>query len=168
MTTHVKIIQWIENNYAYFKEEGMFYRRLKSGLKPIGSKNYDHKSGKPYLRMKILGKHYAVHRLVWLVEYGNWPSMEIDHIDGDTLNNCVSNLRDVCRQENTKNMPLYSNNTSGHVGVTWDKQHTKWLAYIYVDRRQIKLGRFKSLRAAVNVRLKAERQHGFSPTHGKR
>ena len=73
---------------------------------------------------------YLAHRLVWLYHYGEWPSDQIDHIDGDPLNNHIDNLRVVTNQENLKNQKLYINNTSGVAGVYFHKQHQKWRAEI--------------------------------------
>jgi hypothetical protein len=51
----------------------------------------------------LCGGSWKVHRLVWLMYYGSEPAGEIDHIDGDRANNCVSNLRCVDRYINTQN-----------------------------------------------------------------
>ena len=51
-----------------------------------------------YLVYNILGKQYKVHRLVWLLETGKWPSGVIDHIDGIKDNNRFSNLRDTTQK----------------------------------------------------------------------
>lgn len=51
-------------------------------------------------------KSFRVHRLVWEAFYGKIPDgMEIDHIDGNKLNNSVDNLRCVTSKEN-KNNPI--------------------------------------------------------------
>jgi len=54
-----------------------------------------------YLRTKINSKAYMVHRLIWLHEHGVWPE-EIDHVDGDGLNNRLHNLRSISRFENSR------------------------------------------------------------------
>ena len=59
---------------------------------------------KGYLRIKFLEKKYLVHRLVaqaFLPNIENKP--QIDHIDGNKQNNCVSNLRWVTNKENCNN-----------------------------------------------------------------
>lgn len=47
---------------------------------------------------------YLKHRVVWAIHTGEWPpeDMVIDHIDGDRLNNRISNLRCVTQQENSQ------------------------------------------------------------------
>lgn len=87
------------------------------------------------------------------------PSLEVDHINLDGLDNRLINLRVASHAENNRNKPLRSDNKSGAKGVTWDKERAKWLAKISCAGRQIPLGRFDSLedaksaydRAAVNI-----------------
>lgn len=59
--------------------------------------------GKGYLRVRLLGRSYGVHRIVYEMHYGPIPDgMEIDHIDHNPLNNKIENLRVVCRAGNMK------------------------------------------------------------------
>ncbi len=68
--------------------------------------------------------------------------LEVDHIDGDGLNNRRANLRIVRHCDNQKNQLLSSANTSGYKGVTFDKQTGKWRAQIKHNGRRQPLGRF--------------------------
>lgn len=61
-------------------------------------------------------KHYA-HRVVWYLHHGPIHSGVIDHIDGNTSNNSISNLRLVSQGENCKNTGMKRTNTSGITGV---------------------------------------------------
>lgn len=65
---------------------------------------------------------------------------------------------------NVKNldMAIAKNNTSGHKGVSWDKNRSKWLAYIKFKSKRINLGRFADKQDAINARIKAEEKY-FNP-----
>lgn len=56
-----------------------------------------------YLRVSILGTRHMAHRVVWLLAHGAWPTGEVDHINGDSLDNRPCNLRDVSRALNSQN-----------------------------------------------------------------
>lgn len=50
-------------------------------------------------------KDYKVHRLVYITYKGNIPkNMVIDHIDGNTSNNNINNLRCVTQSKNCQNL----------------------------------------------------------------
>ena len=69
------------------------------------------------------GKKYQEHRLIWQMFHGKPdPSLQIDHIDGDSLNNNIDNLRLVTQAVNLRNQRKNSNNTSGFTGVTFHKR----------------------------------------------
>jgi hypothetical protein len=70
--------------------------------------------------------------------------MEVDHIDGDGLNNTKKNLRICTHSQNSKNQGLRKNNTSGFKGVYQDKIYKKWIAKINIDGKRIHLGRFNT------------------------
>jgi len=82
------------------------------------------------LIVNLRNKLYAAHRLAWLLFYKEWPSMDIDHIDGDYHNNRITNLRLATRSQNQCNRRLQSNNTSGYKGVGWCNQNRKWYARV--------------------------------------
>jgi len=52
-----------------------------------------------------------------------------------------------------------SRNTSGHKGVTYDKQRKKWRSYIGFKGKQISLGYFDNIEDAIKVRKKAEEKY---------
>jgi hypothetical protein len=56
-----------------------------------------------YKKATIDKEQIKLHRLAWFITYGVWPSGQIDHIDGDKLNNKISNLRDVSMSVNMQN-----------------------------------------------------------------
>lgn len=80
----------------------------------------------------------------------------VDHKDGNPKNNRKSNLRVCTFQENKKNISYMPNNTSGWIGVLWDKQRKKWAPEIRNEYNRWHLGRYTTLEEAVYARFCAE------------
>tara|TARA_R110000850_G_C9996087_1_gene467935 strand:- start:890 stop:1381 length:492 start_codon:yes stop_codon:yes gene_type:complete len=124
---------------------------------------------KGYIDVQIDGKPYKAHRLVYTMLKGDIPSgYQIDHIDGNRINNKIENLRLVRPAENNLNCKVRADNTSGVIGVCWSKRGNKWIAKINKDKKRIELGSFVSFDDAVNARKEAEIELGFHPNHGSR
>lgn len=87
--------------------------------------------------------------------------MDVDHIDGDGLNNSRSNLRVATRAQNMYNKRKQHNNKSGYIGVHWSKEKNKWRAVIrYLNKEQF-VGYFDDIVKAAKARdLKALELHG--------
>lgn len=83
-----------------------------------------------YLRVKIKGRQFVLHRLAWQYVYGNHPATEIDHINGDRSDNRLSNLREATSANNNWNRKISVRNSSGKKGVCWNKKAGKWQAQI--------------------------------------
>jgi hypothetical protein len=75
----------------------------------------------------------------------------VDHIDGNPLENRKAFLRPATQAENGKNAKMRDDNTSGHKGVTWNKDKKKWQAYIHHEGRRIHLGYFTDLEEAAKA-----------------
>jgi len=123
--------------------------------------------GKNYKSLGLNGKSYQVHRIIYLLMTGSFPKADIDHIDGNGLNNLWANLREVSHQENQKNMKLPAHNTSGTIGVYWNKRSKRWLACIGVAGKQKYIGMFLDYDLAVVARKQAEIDNGFHINHGQ-
>lgn len=122
-----------------------------------------------YLQMNVQGRPYAVHRLIWCYMTGDFPPFDIDHLDGDRLNNKWENLRAVDRETNLRNVGIKPNNSSGVNGVSFAKDRNKWHAYIGCGSgERISLGHFETLEEASVARKLAELQLGYHPNHGRR
>jgi hypothetical protein len=76
------------------------------------------KSQSGYLVVCWQRKQYKAHRLIWFYAHGVWPQWSIDHINGDSTDNRVANLRDIPLFVNNqnRNKPARRNKT-GHLGV---------------------------------------------------
>lgn len=121
-----------------------------------------------YRRVGIDGVDYLAHRVCWLLWHGTWPEDEIDHIDGDGVNNRIANLRAATHAINMRNHPKHLRNKSGATGVYRQRARRKWTAEIHVDGRRLHLGQFESLDEAAYVRELAQKVYGYHPTHGLR
>lgn len=123
---------------------------------------------KEYMQIRCSGFSMTSHRLAWIYVNGDIPEgMEIDHINGNGLDNRIENLRLVSRVENGRNLKKKSTNKSGVTGVSWSKDRNKWVASIMVGGKTIYLGRFSSFDDAVSKRKSAEIKYGFHKNHGK-
>lgn len=110
-----------------------------------------------YLQTTVLGQKLKAHRIAWLLAYGKWPDGVIDHINGNTSDNRLENLRDVSQQENTQNMRgPRSTNSHGYFGCTFNAG--KWSALIRVDGKYRYLGRFVCPKEAEAAYVQAKRQ----------
>lgn len=94
-------------------------------------------------QVRVDGRVYKAHRLAWFWTYGEWPKGQIDHIDGNPLNNRLGNLRDVSVSVNQQNMKrAKSNNKTGFLGVC--PEGVRFKASITINRRQIYIGTFST------------------------
>ncbi|NQY00576.1 MAG: HNH endonuclease [Pseudoalteromonas sp.] len=107
-----------------------------------------------YLRITIGDRDIMAHRLLWYMENGDIPDgYQIDHIDGNPLNNIIENLRLVTCSQNNKNKGKYKGREKG----IWQfKKEGKWYARIGVNGKYIHLGSFDSKVEALKARTDAE------------
>lgn len=104
-----------------------------------------------------------LHRLIM----GDPEGFEIDHINGNGLDNRRDNLRIVTSAVNRRNTRISLRNKSGVVGV-FSKQG-KYHAYIVsLAGDQEYLGSFSNLLDAAAARKSAERRYGYHENHGRR
>lgn len=158
--------------YSYCPETGEI--RAKIGLSTkikkgdvCGSIFKNTTTGRFYRQLNRKGKVYRYHRICWLLYYGHWPKQQIDHINGDGLDNRIINLRDVSHRENGMNQKKPKNNKSGICGVNWCKQTSKWRAEIMIKGKKKCLGRYEKIEEAADARSLAENKYGFHENHGK-
>lgn len=111
-----------------------------------------------YLSVIVDGQSYVAHRLAWLMQTGDWPPEEIDHINGVRDDNRWCNLRAATPKQNRENRGKAPSNTSGIRGVSWVASRGNWLAQIKHHGINRNLGRFPCLLDAAAKRISAERQ----------
>lgn len=135
-----------------FDYAGGFIYWKKNG-RPAGSKN-----SRGYMTIRVDGKTYQVHRIVWALHNESVPEF-IDHINGNKADNRIENLRAATLSENNRNAQLKVTNTSGVKGVHFDKQSGKWKVQLYVDGKQKSFGFYADLKEAEAVAIAKRNEH---------
>lgn len=96
--------------------------------------------------VKIDGKRKSIsaHRVIMARILGRELNRneQVDHVNGDGLDNRRGNLRLAESCQNTRNSRLRIDNSSGYKGVSWKKSSQRWVARIMKDKRMIHLGYF--------------------------
>lgn len=129
-------------------------RAVKAGDKVTNTSSHG------YIRVKIQGREYLAHRLIWLYVYGYLPKC-IDHIDRNRSNNKLANLREATYQNNSHNMGPRKKGSSKYKGVCWCKRRSRWQAEITIRGYCKYLGHYKVEQdAALAYNKAAKRFHG--------
>jgi len=138
------------------KQRGFKYNSESGEIIGIKGKSIRKKNRFGYVvcSFKINYQRYSMygHRLAWFLHYGELPKKQIDHIDGNKINNKILNLRDVSGQENSFNFTKAK-------GYSWDKKNKKFHASIKVNYKGKHLGRFNTQEEARNAYLKAKEKY---------
>ena len=89
-----------------------------------------------YLVVSVLGKTFYVHRICWFLKTGEWPTENIDHLNGCRYDNCWPNLRLATHSQNGCNR-LNSANKSGCKNVYWSNTRNRWVIDITLNRVRV-------------------------------
>lgn len=125
-----------------------------------------HKNTLGYIEVRIKGKLYLAHRLIWQYVNDEPLSFDIDHINHIRSDNRIENLRLVSHSINMRNQKLRVTNKSGYHGIRWYKKLNKWQARIMYQYKDIHLGYFNTIEEAISMRLTAEDSYDFNQNHG--
>ena len=132
--------------------------RIKGEPRYIGKWDWSLRGRMGYRHLVINKEKFGVHRLIWIIFNGFIPvDKHIDHIDRDTLNNRIENLRLVSIREN--NMNRKDNNS--FPGVYYSSKRKKFHSQISIGGINKHLGRYETLEEAVEARRNAERELGI-------
>ncbi len=105
-------------------------------------------SEKGYLKIG----YWKVHDLVWRQFNSNKPKgLQIDHINGNKLDNRIENLRLATYAENQWNAKTRVDNKSGVKGVSWHKASQRWRAQVKHDKVIHYLGVYDTIEEAKKV-----------------
>lgn len=117
----------------YYNTNGYAYRRIYLGG---GRKNEK-------------AKHLSMHRFV--LGEDSSIALDIDHINGNRLDNRRMNLRFASRSQNNANMKLRKDNSSGHKGVYWQSRINKYQVTMRINGKTSHLGYYEHFEVACNV-----------------
>jgi hypothetical protein len=144
----------------YNPETGVFTRNVRTSNSVQVGEVAGCVMNKGYVHIVVDGAPFLAHRLAWLHQHGDWPTGMIDHIDGDRTNNAASNLRQVTNSLNCQNQrKAKRSNVTGLLGVAPGRTPGTYRACIYVNRRQLHLGTFKTPEQAHAAYIAAKREH---------
>lgn len=140
-----RTIKLLENGELYWK--GANWVKFKQSLTTITKQNKDQ-----YYRIMVYGRHFRVHRVIYYIYNQEWDIMnngkdnKIDHIDRNTQNNNINNLRIATARQNTLNRVFK--------GVS--KDGTNYRARIMVNGVNKNLGHYKTEEEAIEIYKKAK------------
>lgn len=119
-----------------------------------------------YIRIQIGHKLYQAHRLAWQYMTGENPVNQIDHIDGDRVNNKFSNLREASARQNNYNAVSTSRVHNLPRGVSLASPSGRFRAQIFIGVKTKHLGTFDTPEEAGEFyQLAADLLHGEFAYH---
>jgi hypothetical protein len=135
-----------------FSDCGKVFSLDKKGKREVkGAKD---KNG--YLKITLISDdkqtlYFRKHRLIAWAFLGK-SDLQVNHIDGDILNNSIANLEYVTSMENQSHR---RKKEGYHVGVCWAKKENKWRAYVQYNKKWKHLGFYSDFEDAKNAYLNA-------------
>lgn len=152
----------------YNPQTGIFIRLIISNNKQKINEEVGAQHHTGYKYITINKKTFSYHQLAWLYMTGEFPTLEIDHINRIRNDNRWVNLREVSKIENMRNVGMFKNNISTVKGVRLFKRningsiYTCWLAFLKVDGIFVLKKYFQKKEDAIMARREAEQKHGIT------
>lgn len=150
----------ILDSYFSITSDFRLVNKISKTSRKAGEHADSHMNG-GYRTVYVAGKLRLAHRVIWAMAHGRDPDGFLDHINGDTLDNRIENLREVSHSQNMLNKKIYKNSNSGASGIHLRSDNGMWRAYISLDGKRRYLGQYatkEEAQAALNpVR---EKLHG--------
>ena len=114
---------------------------------------------KGYLMLRVDRIGVRAHRAAWAMTHGQYPELDIDHINRNRLDNRIANLRLATAMQSSHNRSVRRDSGSGLKGVTWYKSDKLWCARITIRGKRLFLGLFKAKEDAAKAYAEAAKQH---------
>jgi len=128
------------HQFFEYRDGAIYWKIMRSGMAKAGSQA-GCVNGRGYFVVGINLKKYFVHRIIWAM-HGNEPVAMLDHINGDTADNRIENLRAATYESNNCNARLSKRNTSGYKGVSWNSAVKKWMGTVQHEHKIYKTPAF--------------------------
>lgn len=156
-------VDQVREMFNYDPETGSLTRKVKAGRSNVGDFAGSLKKD-GYYEVKIKGKYYRQHRIIWLHYYGKWPDHFLDHINAIPTDNRISNLRECSDTTNQFNKGVHPLSRLGVKNVSLVKG--KYVVTFKLNYKKIHVGRYDTLEEAVEVARKyREELHGEFARH---
>jgi hypothetical protein len=152
MTAFILTQEELKSKLHYDPDTGIF--NWKKNNKVAG---YCQKNG--YIQILISNKKYRAHRLAWLYVHGVEPDGDIDHINNDSSDNRLINLRVCTRQENIFNRRSHKNSLSGIKGVGFIATTKRWRARFKCNGKEKLIGIFDTKELAIQAYEKYAKEY---------
>ena len=161
------VFTWRERSHEWFKTDRDWRRWNNRYAGKIAGTVHRNARGYPSLLIRVLNKTHYASRLAFLWKGKPMPE-QVDHDDGDSLNQAWENLLASTATKNQKNRSMSRTNTSGFTGVHWHKPNSKWLAKGSLNGKQHHLGLFNDINEAAAVVATFYAANGYTARHGKK
>ena len=139
----------MELSDLFYYEEGKLFSKVNRGKIKAGQE-VGNIGSHGYLRCMVYGKYWLIHRIIYTLLLDEIPDgLQIDHINGDRLDNRVENLRAVTAQENMFNQTKAK-------GFHWNMTIEKFQAKIRKNGKTIHLGFYDTPQEARAAYLRAK------------
>lgn len=146
--------QYLRGILKYDPETGLWLRiRGSAGRGRSIDVGYIEPNGR--LRICIRGRRHYPNRLAWLYMTGEWPSLEVDHVDRDKANDKWANFRLATEDQQQANKVRDAQSKTGYVGIRKLKRNPRYLVIIQKDSRCVYRVRCNTLEEAIAARERA-------------
>jgi len=147
------ILEFIRKWWRYDPQTGLVLWRAKAPKsRRVAGDVVGFISSQGYRVARVKRKEIKLHRVAWFLHYGEWPALQVDHINRDRADNRIENLRLATNQENARNK-----GQSGLRRPSWNRK--KWEARITHNYKTIPLGSYDCFAHALRARRAAEAKY---------